>query len=217
VVAPGAEERQSDALVLHLASCTMEFREIWFKYASEYLRDVVFAPVIEAGSQEVVISFGPQLSGGRDLFQTVCSVVRPAPPSEAPTDIPVVEFDFQKEGSGEPLAGDIKHELEHGVYLFAKVRHNPSSMHVPHLAPKIKDGGALAVVMLPLLELDRPRARIAVERGGVSSEFCMMGGSQLSEVPLGLKLEVATHRILAASVPRDAWNSHNIGHRCLVE
>ena len=64
----------ADAAVLHQASCTKIFREMWCKYGSEYLRDIVFQRDIEAGREEAVISLGPQLSGGRNLFQTVSSL-----------------------------------------------------------------------------------------------------------------------------------------------
>lgn len=167
----------ADAAVLQQASCTKIFREMWCKYGSEYLRDIVFQRDIEAGREEAVISLGPQLSGGRNLFQTVSSVVRPGPLPEAASDTHAVDFNFQTEWGG-PLADDVNHESDLGVYFFGNVRHNPSSMHVPHMAPKITDGGALAVAMLPLLELDRSRnlVRVAVERGHGSSGSSALGG-----------------------------------------
>ena len=148
-------------------ACSSIFRTMWCKYATGFVRDAIWD-----GEEDVVLSFGPRLSDGKDLFNLVGSVVNEEPWSK-PRRAREGSFNFQPEERGEvnDIGGTFldgvyqpRATWDHGVFFFTLVRSNPAAMHVPHMAPKVKDTNSIAVSMLPVVEFQQPWARVLLER-----------------------------------------------------
>ena len=69
-----AEPTAHDGVQVNVESCSKLFQQLWTKYAANFMRDCIFEA---EGEEEAVVSVGPHLSGGMDLFRCIRSSIDP--------------------------------------------------------------------------------------------------------------------------------------------
>ena len=59
-----------DGAEVNMSSCSRTFEELYMKYATNFMKDFICKA---EGDEKVIVSAGPHLSGGMDLFQCIRS------------------------------------------------------------------------------------------------------------------------------------------------
>ena len=139
------------------------------------MRDCIFEA---EGDEEAIVSVGPHLSGGMDLFRCIGSNIDPDFPCI--TDAPLHQFDIAPEcssGVTEFASPALpKGEYWDETFFFSRIRSDVASMVLPFMAPKVEEPGVFAVAKLTLLEVREPLVRVSLEAPNAQAQkdaYCL--------------------------------------------
>ena len=69
-----AKPTAHDGVEVNMSSCSGAFEQLYMKYATNFMKDFSFEA---EGDEEAIVSVGPHLSGGMDLFRCMRSTIDP--------------------------------------------------------------------------------------------------------------------------------------------